>query len=178
MALLLTVLVLCSIGACTDGDSLASAASRVSEVSAPPSSPPAGSDAAFRQACSDPAVRRHLESLFEAITDGDVDAADAMVVDEPRFAWFSIDPIRMNDDAYDRDSLEPFLKRATETGLVIELIDVAVAPYRAADNTGNFNMELRWGDTDRPIEARIGKGAIDCATGKLMVLSIGTAPPT
>ncbi len=74
--------------------------------------------------------------------------------------------MRLNQDAYTRSTLEDYLLKRHADGdrLTLSKLQVNGARY----GIGNFGFALRRGSAE--LES---KGAIDCATGKFIVWSIG-----
>ena len=149
-----------------------------STVSLPGSTSPTTETVTAPPSCSAQAVRDSVERFVAAMNERDVAAADAAVAPKPQFQWFSVDPERLNAAAYDRSSLREFLEAQVTAGQQIELISFTFTSFRDEDRTGNFGFRLaQRSEAEQPMEA-VGKGAIDCDTGLIMVWSVGPREPS
>jgi hypothetical protein len=133
------------------------------------------SGAAAATSCDLDTVPHSIDRLIAALNAGDASGADAAVAAEPRFQWFSVDPERLSmTAASDRSTLRSFLDGKIASSVQYEVADLDVASDRGSDRSRSFNFEMiERIDGQPPTHAR-SKGAIDCDTGLIMVLSVGT----
>ena len=164
-----TLPLLVSVGCSNSGESTVSMSGSVTPTTETVAAPPS---------CSAQGVRDSVERLVAAMNEGDVTAADAAVAPKPQFQWFSVDPERLNAAAYDRGSLREFLEAQVTAGQQTELIFFSFTSFRVEDRTGHFGFRLaQRSQAEQPTEA-VGKGAIDCDTGLIMVWSVGPREPS
>lgn len=125
------------------------------------------------ETCGADEARRAVNTLLEALNNGDAATADAAVAPEPRFLWFSVDPERLNSAASDRTTLLGFFQDMISAEIQTEVASFTFNSYRAQDRTGNFGFHLRQRSADGPATEVAGKGAIDCETGHVMLWTVG-----
>jgi hypothetical protein len=95
-----------------------------------------------------------------------------------RFQWYSngVRPgVRVNQAARDRGTLLAYLRQrqSKRERVVVEAVDFN--GDRGGDRTAHFGMVLRRAADDLPggSQRLLGKGAVDCDSEGLMVVSIG-----
>lgn len=133
------------------------------------------SGAAAATSCDRDTVPHSIDRLIAALNAGDAGGADAAIAAEPRFVWFSVDPERLSmTAASDRSTLRSFLDGKIATSVQYEIANLDVASERGSDRSRSFNFEMiERIDGQPPTHAR-SRGAVDCDTGLIMVLSVGT----
>ena len=164
-----TLPLLLSVGCSNSGEST---------VSLPGSTSPTTEAVTVPPSCSAQAVRDSVERFVAAMNAGDVAAADAAVAPKSQFGWFSVDPERLNDAAHDRASLREFLAAQVTAGQQVKLISFNFTSFRNEDQTGHFGFRLAQRSGAEPPTEAVGKGAIDCDTGLVMVWSVGPREPS
>jgi hypothetical protein len=132
------------------------------------------------QACTAQGTTALVKGFFGALSSGRVLALNEFFAPVPRFRWYSVSAppgVRLNRSAMDRGTLLGYLARRQGSHERIDVEQVTFNGYRATDHTGHFAMELRRraDDVSGGWQRLSGKGAVDCGSGKLMVVSIGTA---
>jgi hypothetical protein len=115
--------------------------------------------------CSPDAVGAIVDSFVTAYNGGQTGLTDRFFAEPDRFQWYSENHYRNNDEARDRSTLEAYLARRHSEGHRLELTHFAFGAYRDVDRTGHFTFVAA--DAATPV----GKGAIDCDTGRIMVWS-------
>lgn len=131
--------------------------------------------ASVATSCDPETVPNSIDRLFAALNAGDAREADAAVAAEPRFVWLSVDPERLSmTAASDRSTLRSFLDGRVAGGIQYEISNLDVASQSGSDWTRSFNFELIERIDGQPPTSASSKGAIDCGTGLIMVLSVGT----
>ena len=131
------------------------------------------------EGCQPDDVGRLVVQFFEAFNAGNVATrVDEFIAPASSFGWFSVQGIgeRLNNDAYDRESLGDYLQRRSETGEKLRLIAMDTE-YEQARNVTHiaYNVERNAPDQRNGAAVVVGKGAIDCESGKIMVWSMGTS---
>ena len=131
------------------------------------------------KACQPREAAGLVQDFLAAISQGDDAAVAAILTPEPRFMWYSASLDLRNHAAFDVAETRTLLQRraeAHEEGLLLAL-SVQFDPRRRLGHIA-YALSLRADDvqpaadgSDRLVE---GKGAIDCATGTIMVWSMGT----
>lgn len=129
-------------------------------------------------ACTAMATTALLKRFFAAHSAGQIKDLDAYFAPASRFLWYAngVPPgLRLNGGAQDRGSLLGFLQRRQARHERITVDSVGFNGYRASDRTGHFGMLLRRTADDLPGGPQLlgGKGAVDCDSGRLMVVGIG-----
>lgn len=109
-----------------------------------------------------------IEDFIGAMDSGDATAADAVFADNS-FGWFSETPGRLDPEARQRDTLTEYLEGRIQQGASYELTSFSFTGYRETSGLGDFGLVL----TNESNERIDAKGAIDCDTGKIIVLSLG-----
>jgi hypothetical protein len=123
--------------------------------------------------CTADRVQETVELFLDALSTGDASGADAMVVGEPRFQWFSVSPERLDAEASNRDSLSTFFATQVADSYQAEVQSFGFNFYRSEDRTGNFEFRLAQRSDSVGTSAVSGKGAIDCDSGLVMVWTVG-----
>lgn len=123
--------------------------------------------------CTAEAVRQSVDRFVAAMNDGDAAIAEALVAPSLRFGWFSVDSERLGSDAKDRSTLGSYLRNRVDALEQTELLEFDFSSYRAQDRTGHFAFRFAQRSTDYGDATVIGKGAIDCDTGLIIVWSVG-----
>ena len=124
--------------------------------------PPASADI-----CAYPEqVRVLITEFIDAYDQGETGLADRFFATGPAFQWYSEQPLREGSPAYDRSTLEAYLRQRHADG--DRLTVVSVQFNSVSSGHGNFGFVLDRAGTRLP-----SKGALDCATRKFIVWSIG-----
>jgi hypothetical protein len=139
--------------------------------SAPPSNAdatrPTPTPSTSTDICADPGqVRALIGEFIEAYDQGEPGLADRFFATGPSFQWYSEQPLREGSPAYDRSTLGAYLQQRHADGDRPTVVSVQFNSVRSG--VGNFGFVLSRGGTDLP-----SKGALDCATRKFTVWSIG-----
>lgn len=176
LVLLAPVVVGCS-GAGEQGEAVAAGAAppttgRVEGTSAAPAAPPA---------CTAPGAAALVRGFFAALTERRVRDLDAYFAPATRFQWYSngaAPGVRLDQAAADRGTLLGYLLRRQGRHERFAVTWFKFNGYRASDRTGHFGLRLHRAADDLPEGSQrlSGKGAVDCDSGKLMVVSIGSGP--
>ena len=117
--------------------------------------------------CADPAAVRALISDFiDRYNRGELGLADRFFATGPDFQWYSEQPLREGSSAYDRLTLEAYLVQRHADGDRLSVVSVQF--NSVSSGHGNFGFVLDRAGTQLP-----SKGALDCATRKFIVWSIG-----
>lgn len=106
-----------------------------------------------------------MRGFVSAYNAGQAGLTDRFFSGPERFEWYSENPLRNNDEARDRSTLDSHLARRHTEGHRLELTGFALGAYREIDRTGHFTFVAASAATVA------GKGAIDCDTGRIMVWS-------
>lgn len=122
--------------------------------------------------CAEQLTGDTVESFIAAYTNGDPDLTDRFFADEGKFQWYSEPPDRLHEAAHDRASLDQYLSDRHAEGDRLRLVELNHNGYRSFDKTGHFDFSVRRNEVDDVI----GKGAIDCLSGGIMVWSLGPNP--
>lgn len=153
---------------------------------AQPSSPPGGGEEAgfvilgedrAPEGCRLDDVGRLVVDFTRAVSDGEF-SVDQFFAPPGQFRWFSVDgPGSGPADSWDRESIAPYLKSraAQEERLALEAVNAAYEPGRDIVNV-SFTLKREARDLAGPLPV-LGKGAIDCASGRIMTWSMGPADP-
>lgn len=124
----------------------------------------------FQSDC-EAAARLAFFGYTEALNSGDGVLAAQYFADAGNFSWYSEKPGRLNDDARLRDSLADYLsdRAAQDARLRVLFFDFnGESSPNVLGHFGFYALNESW-------EMISGKGAVSCATGKVAVLSIGSA---
>lgn len=128
--------------------------------------------------CQPDDVGRLVIGFFEAFDTGNIATqVDDFVAPATRFGWFSVQGVgeRLNEVAKDRDSLGDYLQRQADAGERFRLIAMDTEYDRARNITHiAYNVERNSPDSPDGRQVVVGKGAIDCESGKITVSSMGT----
>ena len=123
--------------------------------------------AASADICADPEqVQRLIVEFIDAYDQGQAGLADRFFATGQAFQWYSEQPLREGTPAYDRSTLDAYLRQRHADG--DRLTVVSVQFNSVSSGHGNFGFVLDRGGTKLP-----SKGALDCATRKFIVWSIG-----
>jgi hypothetical protein len=116
--------------------------------------------------CTASSVRATAESFFADYNAGEPDLIDRYIAASPPFQWYSDPRGRLQHEAYVRTTLGSFFsaRRAEGDRLIVDEIRYQEGP--------NFHGRLLRSSREDPTQSVPFKGAIDCATGRIMVLSI------
>ena len=107
-----------------------------------------------------------ISEFIDAYDRGETGLADRFFARAPSFQWYSEQPVREGAPAYDRTTLESFLTQRHADGDRLTVVSVEFNSVRGG--FGNFGFVL-----DRGGKALPSKGALDCASRKFIVWSIG-----
>jgi len=117
--------------------------------------------------CADPEqVRVLITEFIDAYDQGETGLADRFFATGPAFQWYSEQPLREGSPAYDRSTLEAYLRQRHADGDRLSVVSVQFSSVSSGH--GNFGFVLDRAGTQLP-----SKGALDCATRKFSVWSIG-----
>ena len=129
--------------------------------------------------CQPDDAGRLVIGFFEALDVGNIATqVDEFIAPVSSFGWFSVQGIgeRLNDDAGDRESLGGYLQRRADVGEKLRLVAMDTEYERARNITHiAYNIEREAPDKQHGAQVVVGKGAIDCESGKIMVWSMGTS---
>jgi hypothetical protein len=133
---------------------------------APTSTPPASALVCTSEA----ALAGRISEFLYAYNAGASGTADQFVAPARDFQWYSEPPNRLHAAAYDRSTLAAYLAQRHADGdhLTLESVSLSGDPV---GGVGNFGFVVVRGST--PLES---KGAIDCATRRFIVFSLGPNP--
>jgi hypothetical protein len=130
-------------------------------------SPPGAKAGATNDICANSDQVRALVSEFiDGYDKGQAGLADRYFATAPDFQWYSEQPLREGAPAYDRTTLEAYLRQRHAAGDQLSVVSVEFNSVRGG--IGNFGFVLDRGGTRLP-----SKGALDCASRKFIVWSIG-----
>lgn len=126
--------------------------------------------------CDETAARQVVGAFFDAFNEGETPWTDRFFAEVDRFQWYSDQPGRATNapeatgpaDPYDRSTLDAYLAQRHREGDRLTLEKLADVRFRSSDGTLSFSLAVR-----RPAGRSTGKGALDCRTRRLMVLSLG-----
>ncbi len=119
---------------------------------------------------SEAALAGRISEFLDAYNAGKSGIADQFFAPAPDFQWYSEPPNRLHDAAYDRSTLGADLAQRHAEGdhLTLERVSLSGDPV---GGIGNFGFLVVRGST--PLSS---KGAIDCATRRFIVFSLGPNP--
>lgn len=125
--------------------------------------------------CSDDGARELVENFLSAYVLGQSGdhLADRFFASDDRFEWYSDTPTRVGEEAKNRESLDAYFVRQHMNGDSLTLVDFSYSGYRGEDDTGHFGMVLS--RMKQSEQLFIGKGAIDCSSGTIIVWTVGPA---
>ena len=133
----------------------------------PETSPSTATSEAGNGICANPDELRNLISEFiDAYDKGQPGLADRFFANAPAFQWYSEQPLREGASAYDRTTLDEYLRQRHADGDQLTVVSVDFNSVRGG--IGNFGFVLDRRGTRLP-----SKGALDCASRKFIVWSIG-----
>lgn len=137
----------------------------VMEPPVSPSQPPSptGSDVCAQQ------IRPLVSEFIDGYNAGQLGLADRFFAPAPRFEWYSERPLRQSPSAFDRSTLETYLRQRHADGDRLTLVGLQV--HFVGGGEGNFSFVL-----DRSGTQLQSKGVLDCVSGKFFVWSIGPNP--
>lgn len=131
------------------------------------------------EGCQPDDVGKLVVGFFDAFNSGKVAArVDEFVAPASSFGWFSVSGVgeRLNDDAYDRAGLGDYLQQRADAGEELRLVAMDTEYERARNVTHiAYNVNRDAPDSQDGAGLVVGKGAIDCESGKIMVWSMGTS---
>jgi hypothetical protein len=131
------------------------------------------------QSCGPSGIGELVIRFFETFNSHEIaDHIDDFIAPAGRFVWFSVQGAgeRLNDDAYQRDSLSSYLQQRADIGEELRLVAMDTEYDRGRDLTNiAYTIQRSAPDIAGGAELVAGKGAIDCESGKIMVWSVGTA---
>lgn len=146
----------------------------LSSCSTPTRTPPATASATVNAGdlvcTSEAALAVRISEFLNAYNTGMSGLADKFFAPAPDFQWYSEPPNRLHDAAYDRSTLAAYLAQRHAEGdhLTLESVSLSGDPV---GGVGNFGFVVVRGST--PLQS---KGAIDCATRRFIVFSLGPNP--
>jgi hypothetical protein len=119
---------------------------------------------------SETGVAGQITAFLNSYNTGKPGMTDQFFAPAPAFQWYSEPPSRLHDAAYDRSSLTAYLAQRHAEGdhLTLASVSLSGAPV---GGTENFGFIVLRGSTQLQ-----SKGAIDCATGRFIVFSLGPNP--
>jgi hypothetical protein len=136
-------------------------------VDEPQKSPPGATAGARNDICASPdQVRALISEFIDGYDEGQAGLVDRYFATAPDFQWYSEQPLREGGPAYDRTTLEAYLRQRHAAGDQLSVVSVEFNSVRGG--IGNFGFVLDRGGTRLP-----SKGALDCASRKFIVWSIG-----
>ncbi|MGZ5384217.1 MAG: hypothetical protein ACXWDC_07870 [Aeromicrobium sp.] len=127
--------------------------------------------------CTPRAVGELVLDMFASINAGAVDV-DSFIAPDADYQWFSVEGSGAGPkDAYDRSSLAAYFDSRIDMGEKIALIEMSVT-HEPQRDLGHISFLLTRAAEDIPVEERtvVGKGAIDCTSGKIVVWAMGPTP--
>jgi hypothetical protein len=127
--------------------------------------------------CTPAAIGRLSVEFFSSLDGGDMTNVDEFFAPVGTFQWYSDKASgtpRTGSDALDRASLATYFRDRHRHHEDARLIDLVITPRQNGAAT-DFVFALERTADDLPERARYtyGKGALDCATGKIIVWSLG-----
>jgi hypothetical protein len=167
------------VASCTDGPAGQSAASSASTTAPTSTTTPASTIApdSIHESlrCDGVDPEQTISGFFEHYSEGEAPEAAAFFAEEPAFEWFSNPPDRVSSDQawspYDRDSLEPYFADEHSKQRQISLVDISSQFARDGMYHVGFTFERE--TEDAPSSPASGKAVIHCASGLLIVMSLG-----
>jgi hypothetical protein len=127
--------------------------------------------------CTAASVKATLHRYYRSLSEGRIDNAVAQMAPRADFRWYSVgtdgSPGARNGPAsQDRATLGRYLARRASANEKWYLRGFSFNG-RPSDNTGHFQMTLRRTAADTEGQQTFwGKGALDCSSGRIMVMSI------
>lgn len=148
-------------------------------VSPPPvsasSAPASATEAAEPQQECDETADQLVQTLVDALAQGDVDAAMQVFAAPEDFEWFSATTADNHFVAYNHEDLRDHLGDNYDGDTSVELTQFNWNGVRA--DKGNFDHRLTVGGADTQVEW-VGKGSLLCSDATLIVWSMGTDDAT
>jgi hypothetical protein len=130
-------------------------------------------DPGLPAACRPRRLARHIAGFFGAFNRGDPSAVDFV---DPSEGWYSVSDGRgRHFVTYSRSGLPEYFARRHRRGERLRLLEVDVSYARGLGHMA-YRVERRAGDLARlgiVGTTAVGKGALDCETGKIVVWSMG-----
>jgi hypothetical protein len=128
--------------------------------------------------CTATSVRKGVHDFYRDLSEGQIGDAMAQVAPRADFEWYDVGTDgspgnRLPRAAMERATLSGYLARRASADETWSLRSLTFNGRRASDNTGHFQMTLL--RTAADIEGQQtfrGKGALDCSSGRIMVISI------
>lgn len=140
----------------------------------------------FPSSCRPESVAQLLAGFFEDFNDGNATRLGSYFSPAPNFKWYSVsegDPAKSGKHyvTYKPEDLPAYFNQRHETNEHLQLNEVAIR-YDPAGNLGHISYVLsrEADDLERPQNGRArvteGKGAINCADGRIVLWSMATGP--
>jgi hypothetical protein len=114
-------------------------------------------------------IRPLVAEFIDGYNAGQLGLADRFFAPAPRFEWYSERPLRQSPSAFDRSTLETYLRQRHADGDRLTLVGLQV--HFVGGGAGHFSFVLDRGGTQLQ-----SKGVLDCVSGKFFVWSIGPNP--
>lgn len=128
--------------------------------------------------CTELSVSRIVTGFFDAFSDGDYRTIETLVAAPSAFRWLSAGPegnagSRTGTSSQDRSSVAAYAQARKGAGEEVALVSIRYVNYERDRNLAHFEIQVRRKapDLPEPYEVGPGKGALDCASGALAVLS-------
>jgi hypothetical protein len=122
------------------------------------------------QTACETATRDAFLGFTHTLTSGEPELVEQFFAERGSFSWFSETPHRIGDDARDRDSLGDYLRDRIEQDARLRVLFFdfnSEAPAGVLGQFGFYAVNETW-------DLVSGKGAVDCESGALTVLSTGS----
>lgn len=123
-------------------------------------------------------VGRLVVGFLDVFNSGTIGGrVDEFIAPENRFGWFSVEGVgeRLNSDASDRATLGAYLQERADAGERLRLVAMATE-YELARNVTHLAYNVkRKPETSGIAAVVVGKGAVDCESGRIMAWSMGTS---
>lgn len=141
-------------------------APQIGSVNEPHASSQVASPASNDMCASPEQVRTLISEFINGYDNGQPGLADRFFATAPDFQWYSEQPLREGASAYDRSTLEAYLRQRYADGDRLAVVSVQFNSVRGG--IGNFGFLIDRGGTQL-----LSKGALDCRSGRFIVWSIG-----
>ena len=116
----------------------------------------------------DAAMGRVVRAFLAAYNAGEAGLADRFFAPAGTFRWYSEYGRRQGGAAYDRSTVDRYLATRHAEGDRLTLVRLT-----RSGESGDFGFWVRHAGAAGPV---LSKGAVDCATGRFVVLSVGPNP--